>query len=215
MILEGNSLSISLCSEAIHNHREGDAPSPRRLRNAQSDWPGSIWRGKILKTFVLSSPLFRWTASQIKQPFGMLQNAGKSPLKSLQTLPYCVVCFGISSFVFMTHFAFPTKTPEYQRGIRVALKHLIDNRKLTPSSHLIFPSLPLPILRGPSLVLDWYSWAGTNLGILDGWFVLQQNVLLVPEVKDVYYYHTQSSFLFLYNFVFCNFLFCSTSTLVP
>lgn len=113
------------------------------------------------------------------------------------------------SFVFMTHFACPTKTPKYQRSICVPLKHLIGNRKLTPSSHLIFSSLPLPILRGPGLALDCYSWAGTNLGILDGWFVLQRNVLLVLAVKgfDIKYLSVSVPLC-------CSVIFCSASSYI-
>ena len=34
------------CSEAVHHYREGDASAQGRLRDAQGDRQGSIWRGK-------------------------------------------------------------------------------------------------------------------------------------------------------------------------
>lgn len=131
--------------------------------------------------------------------FGMFYSAGKSPLNHC-SLCHIIVFSAFLSFVFMTHFVCPTKTPNYQSSIHVPLKHLISSHKPKPLP-LSWVSLlsPCQFPRDLGLALDCYSWAGTNLGILYRSFVLQGNVLLVPALKHLdCSLHAQCTFLFFF-----------------
>lgn len=127
-------ISVSLCSEAVHHHGEGDAPSQRRLRDAQSDRQGSLWGGEEF-----SEPLLLfWHVLQCREITS----------KSLQPLPYYCV-FAISKLCFHDPFCVSNENPKLSVKYSCPPQASYQQPQTqTPSSQLSFPPLPLPIPQG-------------------------------------------------------------------
>lgn len=80
--------------------------------------------------------------------FGMFYSAGKSPLNHC-SLCHIIVFSPFLSFVFMTHFVCPTKTPKLSVKYSCPPQASYQQPQTqTPSSQLSFPPLPLPIPQG-------------------------------------------------------------------
>ncbi len=137
--------------------------------------------------------------------FGMFKSAGKSPLNHCSLCHIAWFVFGISKLCFHVPFCVSNENPKLSAKVFMSPSSILSaatNR--TPFLPSEFPFSPPCQFPGDlGLALDCYSWAGTNLSILDCSFVLHGNVLLVPAVKHLdYSLHAQCSFLFLYHSVF-------------